>query len=862
LPVQGLKGLILGLLSMTAKKAVLISLGVALLVLYLVWMHPAAPQSPQDGTAVGAVGSHGTQDKGSRARIVSIATTIPVLVRSSAEGEPLTNVAVTIAGVDHGDSPREEHEPRRHGTNTNLRGVARLPLQEPGLYRIEVDSPTFVSRDAEIKAVREVDGSFNVLLVAALECVAIEDFGGEKAVVFSLSSAAILLGRVVDEAGAPCGGLHVTIVPVEQIPSLKMLSMECSQPDSLLRRRLLQLLEGEGSGTSRLAWKLIGESLFKGWMAIQEGSPADQVEKLAKRPAEEVLEKVTNAFEGYAALSQGRQRIEVLKTDDNGAFRAEGISPGQQIRLTIFGTTTSGLRIIPYEGDLTIDAPGPHEDEFHVQVGCTLICRPVFPDGVRERNATFAVHCNWDYAASKEKGPPSFWRMVLLGPGTEEFEVAFLRSTDRVWLTCRATVGKFDCRGATETPELHPGRNEVTVDLSAELTKKAREATVVVIDEAGDPLVSGVCGALVRVQAKYGDTKTNASTTDERGAAKIVLERAEPCTLSVGVGGIVWSEPEVNLSPGDEYLFVFPEVASGDAGSARVKVQHENGEALDGTWVEDTEVFLEPAGAGFGLPGFGFGLPAFREEGGTFICKYLKRGEYTVRVKVKRSGVATQRSSISVRPGMTAETVVRVYRDCRNIKGRVLRGDDGVPNISVFLSGQTMAAGERFEWSREADDEGVFLFWVPLGAYRCFATDGKDVFATTRILVDTLGEPVEVELRPVGTCHRVEFKSSMQWAQGSEVQYPVRSVEVRGKTDGLLYWKHPTEHPSTRRRSQEEKDKMLVSFIAHLPKGEYRVTSCIYVEARGTANKNRLTPGVVREFDLTVGDGDQTVSLD
>jgi hypothetical protein len=173
-----------------------------------------------------------------------------------------------------------------------------------------------------------------------------------------------------------------------------------------------------------------------------------------------------------------------------------------------------------------------------------------------------------------------------------------------------------------------------------------------------------------------------------------------------------------------------------------------------------------------------------------------------------------------------------------------------------------MAAGERLEWSREADDEGAFLFWVPLGAYRCFATDGKDAFATSRILVGTLGEPVEVELRPEGTCHRVEFKSSMQWAQGSGVQYPVRSVEVRGKTDGLLHWKHPTQHPTTQRRSQEEKDKMLVSFIAYLPKGEYRVTSCTYVEARGISNKDRLTPGVVREFDLTVGDGDQVVFLD
>lgn len=840
----------------------LLAMAVVVAVFHWLWQHPAGPESSEDGMALVAGGSHRTQDKERGTRIVSVGTTIQVLVKSSAEGEPLTDVAVTIVRIDDKDNPQNEHDPRRHGTKTNIGGVARLPLQKPGVYLIEVDSSEFVSSGAEIKAVREEDGSFNIMLVAARECVVIEEFGGETAVVFSLSRAAVLLGRVVDAAGAPCCGLHVTVVPVEQIPSLERLSKECAQPDSLLRRRLLQLLEGEGSGTSHLAWKLSGESLFEGWVAIQKGWPADRVEKLARRPAEEVCEKVTNAFEGYAALSQGRQRIAVLETDDKGAFRAEGIPPGEQIRLTIFGTTASGLRIIPYEEDLAFDAPGPHEAEFHIQAGCTLICRPVFPDGVRERNATFAVRFTWEHAARKEKQPPLFWRRVLLGPGTEEFEVAFLGSTDSVRLTCSATVGDFDCRGVAETPELRPGRNEVIVVLSAELTRKAREATVVVIDEAGDPLVSGVCGAIVRVQAKYEDKKTNASTTDEHGAAKIVLEEAEPCTLSVGVGGIVWSEHGVSLSPGDEYLFVFPQEASADAGAARVKVQHENGEALADTWVEDTQVFLEPAGAGFGLPGFDVGLPAFREEKGTFICKYLKGGEYTVRVKVKRRGVVTLGSSISVRPGMTEETVVRLYTDGRNIKGRVLRGDDGVPNISVFLSGQTMAAGERLEWSREADDEGAFLFWVPLGAYRCFATDGKDAFATSRILVGTLGEPVEVELRPEGTCHRVEFKSSMQWAQGSGVQYPVRSVEVRGKTDGLLHWKHPTQHPTTQRRSQEEKDKMLVSFIAYLPKGEYRVTSCTYVEARGISNKDRLTPGVVREFDLTVGDGDQVVFLD
>lgn len=846
---------------------------------------PSELEGAEDRPAVGQVGSWRAQEKEQGGHAVSVDTTILVIVKSAVEAKPLQNVVVTVGRLNEGAEGLEGREPRRD--MTNRRGLARLPLEESGVYRVEVCSSGFVSRAAHIKAARKANGSFRITLTETSEGVAIDEIGGEEALVFCLGYGATLVGRVIDGAATPCAGLKVSAVPLAQIPSRERMREDYNQRDSVLRLRFAEARGGRARDAGRF---------FASWMELLDGKSADDIERSMRRPVEELLEKIANTLEGYAALSGGRgsgwQCVQVLTTDEKGYFRAEGISPMQGIRLSIFGATTAGLRIIPYEEDLVLDAPGTHQREFYVEIGCVLMCTPVFPNGLRENDGTFRAVCTWDFSARKEQGGEArFRREVILGPGMNEFEVGFFKPTGGVWLRCEGIVGNYWCVGIKETPELQPGLNYVSVELSESgKVYKAGEASVVVVDAAGNPLPSGVCGSAVTVWVKYEGTRTGdvdgridadehsiakqdvfekggkyfadlggSRDTDEHGVAKIaVAEREGSYTVYVRVGGIVRSESGVTLAPGDEHVFVFPHEAFADTGSVRVKVEDENGEVVEGGRVTAVAVLLEVAGSEEAVC-------AVREDVATFLCRHLRAGEYTVRVlAVKR---IAPRKRVVVSPGVTESVVVTVYAHT-SLSGRVLRGDVGVPNSAVFLSGQVGARNEPFDATAESDGNGGFLFEaVPLGVYSCYAAEGKNVYASFRIQVDALQEPVKVDLRQIDIGRRVEFKSIKQRARGSRVRSPVRCVEVRGKMDGLLYWKHPLDLSLHRvgvpgSKLWEEEQQKRESYIAYLPKGEYRVTCGTDAKVVTMTDLTGLVPAMVSEFELTVGDEDQVVHLD
>ena len=192
------------------KNTCCVSVLVVMLLLALIYIFwPTGIEREENFKGIGETRTENprNQDKESNNLTNSLDKKLSVIVKSAFDAAPLLNARVKIEVIK--EIGGEGKGLRSCYRRTNSKGVARFPLQgNPGICRIEVGSQGFQSLVSEIKLVKKGDGSFEITLLDAPEGVTVEKLDKKMAVAFSLSRAATLRGRVVDQRRQPCCGVQ------------------------------------------------------------------------------------------------------------------------------------------------------------------------------------------------------------------------------------------------------------------------------------------------------------------------------------------------------------------------------------------------------------------------------------------------------------------------------------------------------------------------------------------------------------------------------------------------------------------------------------------------------------------------------
>ncbi len=410
--------------------------------------------------------------------------------------------ALSGAGVEFAPITEDSGEnQKQYRKTTDAAGIATFRCQQPLSFQVLVHANGCLEKRASL-SLKKTQGKMDdvqLTLLESSEGVTVEE--GTKTIHFVLEREATLYGSVIDMEGNPCAGLQVSAVPVDKILTPEELrKSENRKAAAHVRHYFANFLVNNDKG---IPYRLRGS-----WYADHD--------LRRDRTEEQMSYMIVQALEGYSIFSERYQdwenRRKVLTTDEKGQFEAKNIRPGEETQITVFGSTSDGARIAPYEEIVVLKDPGPHKAEFQVEFGTTIVCSLKLPEGSWDSEAENSVV--WNLCLIENEKVKKIYHHRIRVSQEGDFVIGPFYGLPKQTKLAVSVMRLFHkenkkerFRGIVEPLQLTTGVHHVIVDLERipERKKVTSQATIEIVDEAGRPIGSGTLCECVSGWVRHKD---------------------------------------------------------------------------------------------------------------------------------------------------------------------------------------------------------------------------------------------------------------------------------------------------------------------------------------------------------------------
>ncbi len=662
----------------------------------------------------------------------------------------------------------------------------------------------------------------------------------QRVIKVQLEDRATLVGHVVDEEGNPCSGLSVAVVDSENI--LSPLELKNKNDDYYLANKKNLDVFSEIKNNASKYQVCRGDKIFPWWIRDKMG---EFIRTYASIPEEEVIYHLMDMLQGYSVFEKEyhdrKLSKKVVLTDQNGKFTATNLPVGRKLKITIFGATSAGERIYPYEEEMVFDKPGGHQADFQVDRGSTVLCSFSLQNGRWEELKNHRLQIFTILKHDEQKPVSSRYLPRNL---KQEYTIGPMFSPGEFTISVKVVLGaeaKQLWEGNKTLSKLKPGLNAINMTLKLKeilpIMKKTKGIVkIIIVDESGRRLFSGQTDAGIKGYSQDKDKyvmkkelnrfiamkgmPSKYFSANEEGDLELPITGDGPYMLHVEISAAVHEQKNVSLSPGDLYEFIVPDYKLARKGNVSIRIIPPEGE------------LIKKAKIKFVKKGKVSPYKTFT-AGPELTVNYLDEGEYNLVIDIEGKLETAGDKCVSVIANKTQYIEVQAYATT-SMTGKFIGNDNIFSDCKLFLSGVTERGQNYRSTLYTMKNNGQFTFKkVPRGDYHLLAVkSNKAMFGPERLLIADLDKKHEVVLEANYNGRNVEFQLKDQQGTAESAKekkaYIIKNIEISSEDGEELFWEFKRNDlvPLGGYRRGVPLP-ILQNFSTFLPTGTFKVNYCV-----------------------------------